>query len=614
MNGSDLESQGSAATSDLVEMITVGSTDQVNILVETLGTARWTPPFIASDRNQRWRAEKGNLTLVDDTVGRRDLADPNTLKEFILWGMENYPAERYALIFWDHGGGSVYGYGKDETNPENPSLGLDGIARGIGDALEVTGERFELIGFDTCLMATTELAEALHPYGRYLVASEELEPGHGWNYTPALQAIHDQPSITGDRLGQVIAEEFRAQAEAYSTDKAITLSVIDLAKIPPVVEAWQHFLDAMAPQIEEESGLRTLQRARRQAESYGGFADMVDLHDLAVKASSLAPDEAEVLISRIKEAVVYNLNSVGTPRASGLSIYFPDKGRQSAVAALSRYAATGFSKPYRAFLSDYVALALMETEPVQFQQSSPVATASEGRSTDYAVRIDPQQGDEVAAVYSILGLVNEEEPDDIILLAYDNAVEFDPETGEIADTFTEAVVTLNGHYVAMYLEEEGDRYDRYAIPIELNGEDVTLITLYDYETDEDLIVGAWPGIDAASQMAHKEIIQIKPGDRIKPLFEFYNEETGETGHYEGEEFTVEGDLSLGYTEIPEGIYLYGFHVIDFAGNDSFSDFTEVEVVWEIDEPIDGPIQEPEPIDGPIFDLPARCCRLAPATC
>ncbi len=581
MNGSDLESLGGgAATRDLAEMLKVGSNEQVNILVETLGTKKWTPSFISGDRNQRWRVEKGFLRLVDDTVGRRDLADPNTLKEFIRWGMEHYPAERYGLIFWNHGGGPVYGYGRDETNPTNPTLSLAGITQGIGDALAGTGEQFELIGFDTCLMGSTEVGAALSPYARYLVASEEVGPAHGWNFTPVLQALHDQPDMTGDRLGQIIADNFKEQAKIYGTDKWITLSVIDLGKIQSVVEAWQDFLAVIEPAIDQKDEVRALQEARQQAESYGGKADLVDLHDLVTKAASLAPAEAEAVASRVKEAVVYNMNSIATPRATGLSVYFPHKGTQSLERLLELYAGSGFSPTYQGFLSRYVAAALTETEPVQFIAEAPVASQVATRSTSYAVQVNPNQADEVAAVYSILGMINEEEPDDIILLSYDNAVDFDPETGEIADEFTDYAVTLNGHYVAMYLEEEGETYDRYAIPIELNGEDVTLMVLYDYETDEDVIVGAWPGLDEETHTAEKEIIQLKYGDRIKPLFEFYNPVTDETGHYEGEEFILWEELSLGYTELPEGLYLYGFHVVDFAGNESFSDFTEVEVVYE----------------------------------
>lgn len=625
MNGSDLETNGGHATRDLAEMVQVGSSDRVNVLVETLGTARWTPPFIAGDRNQRWRVAPGNLDLVDDTVGRRDVADPHTLRDFIVWGMKAYPAEKYALIFWNHGGGAVGGYGHDETNPQSPSLGLEGIRQGIHDALQGTGQQFELIGFDTCLLATTELAAALSPYGRYMVASEELEPGHGWSYTPVLQAVQADPDITGDRLGRVIADSYRQQAAEHETDKMITLSVVDLARVQAVVDALQQFLSAAAPALEQADGLRTLQGARSKAESYGSTYDMVDLADLAAKASALAPQQAEQLAASIKAAVVYNVNSEGTPRASGLSVYFPHKGKHNIEARLNRYERTGFAAPYREFIAGYAAATFADKEPVQLVEQKPAADPAENRSTRFSVQVRADQADQVAAVYSILGQRHPERPDDLILLSFDNAVEFAPQTGKIDDTFTDSVATLNGHFIAMYLEEEGEDYDRYAIPIKLNGQPVTLIALYDHKTDRDVVVGAWPGIDPASGMARKEIIRIKPGDKITPLFEFYNEKTDEEGHYEGDEFLVKGKLDIGYTEVPPGTYLYGFQVVDYAGNEAYSDFTEVEVTyadghrpagesWEADEqppretegaldltggpaPGGAPNPEPAPADG-----------------
>lgn len=284
---------------------------------------------------------------------------------------------------------------------------------------------------------------------------------------------------------------------------------------------------------------------------------------------------------------------MGNPRAAGLSLYFPHRGRDQVDLRLSVYGRSGFSGNYQEFLSRYAAVALSDQEPVQFAASQPNKAPAGDRSTQFSVHINPEQVDEVAGIYSILAIVNPEQPDDFILFSYDSSVDFDPETGELGDTFAETAVTLNGHYVAMYLEEEGETYDRYAIPIELNGVPMTLMVLYDYTADEDIILGAWPGIDSHSQMAAKELIRIRPGDKITPLFEFYNDTTGESGEYVGETFTVQGKLNLGYTEVPEGTYLYGFQVVDYAGNESFSDFIEVEVVYEEGYEPAGEYWEPE---------------------
>ena len=95
MNGSDLESEDGEATEDLCEMLAANISSQVNVLVETIGTKSWSKRLgIASDHTQRYKAEAGNLVLVDDSLGQLDCTSPDTLADFISWGAENYPANR----------------------------------------------------------------------------------------------------------------------------------------------------------------------------------------------------------------------------------------------------------------------------------------------------------------------------------------------------------------------------------------------------------------------------------------------------------------------------------------------------------------------------------------
>lgn len=297
-------------------------------------------------------------------------------------------------------------------------------------------------------------------------------------------------------------------------------------------------------------------------------------------AASLAPEEAAQLLAAIGEAVIYNINSVGTPRAAGLSIYFPHKGKHQIEARLDRYGQIAFSPAYRELITDYASATFADAEPVALASRAPVAESTGERSTRLSIQVEPEQAHRVATAYSFLAAYSEEEEDDLIILTLDNDVNFYPETGEIDDTFTGYVVALNDNYVAMYLEDEGEDFDRYAIPILLNGRAMDLIVLYNYNTGEDVIIGAWPGIDEETGIAPKEIIQIKPGDRIVPLFASYNPTTDEEGIYEGEEFIVKGQLSLEYFELPAGRYLYGFEVLDWAGNSAMSDLYEIIVEYE----------------------------------
>lgn len=145
MNGSDLESENGSATEDLYEMLAAKISGQVNVLVETVGTKNWSKRLgIASDHVQRYKAESGQLVLVDDSLGQLDCTAPDTLADFITWGAANYPANRYILLFWNHGAGPVYGFGYDENQSEDSVLTIDEIQA----AIRQSGVYFDIIGMD----------------------------------------------------------------------------------------------------------------------------------------------------------------------------------------------------------------------------------------------------------------------------------------------------------------------------------------------------------------------------------------------------------------------------------------------------------------------------------
>ena len=126
------------------------------------------------------------------------MTDPKTLTEFIQYCKKNFPANRNDLILWDHGGGSISGYGYDEIHKKSGSMTL----AGIHTALENAKTSFDFIGFDACLMATAENALMLNPYADYLIASEETEPGVGWYYTNWLSELGKNTSMPTIEIGK----------------------------------------------------------------------------------------------------------------------------------------------------------------------------------------------------------------------------------------------------------------------------------------------------------------------------------------------------------------------------------------------------------------------------
>jgi hypothetical protein len=90
------------------QMAAVGSTAQVNIIAQVakLGNGTGGQPW--RDKVFRYRISQNMMfspTTAIATLGRTDMGDPATLKDFLKWGATNYPADHYMLVMWGHGQG-----------------------------------------------------------------------------------------------------------------------------------------------------------------------------------------------------------------------------------------------------------------------------------------------------------------------------------------------------------------------------------------------------------------------------------------------------------------------------------------------------------------------------
>lgn len=167
----------------------------------------------------------------------------------------------------------------------------------------------------------------------------------------------------------------------------------------------------------------------------------------------------------------------------------------------------------------------------------------------------------------------------LLMLEYDHYVNMDWETGQLQDDFTGEWLTWDGNFISLNVVNQDDDYVLFAMPAILNGEEVDILIYFDWETETFEVFGAWRGIGEATGMPDKNFIRIKPGDEIIPLYEYYIEETDEEGYTEGELFTVGEEIRLEYDWLPEGDYLYGFAIVDYAGNETYSDFVEIEFTY-----------------------------------
>ncbi|MBP3952643.1 clostripain-related cysteine peptidase [Bacillus suaedae] len=581
LNGTDLESTVDeetnelygAGSSDLDEMMEIGSSENLNVIVQTGGTKQWLNEEIDPTQNQVWQVEEGSLTNLAD-IGNQSIGNPQTLTDFIVWTIHNFPAEKYVLNLWNHGGGPLGGFGVDEVN-DLDHLSLKELHTALQDAYDQTGVIFEVIGFDACLMASLEVAYTVSPFGNNLVASEELEPGHGWNYAAILDGLIQNPSMDGSALGKVIADGFYEQAEEQDTDDTVTLSVTDLSKIDAVLNALDDLMEVATPDLQTPSDRNMISGSLSKAESYGGgsanegYSDLFDLGHFARNMTKDYP-EADLLLTAIKEAVVYKVNGETRQYGEGLSIYFPFKDKQNFSQNLSTYFEFEFSEDYGTFIREYTSGLSNETDTINIEDLST------GDDDVFTVQISENDYESIEHIYSTLGYYLDENETEILHLGMDNNVIYDPDTGIVEDNFTGWWPGLNGQLVSLNVKEETDAYNRYSIPVVLNGKDVSIITSWFWDDSQEAggyyeIHGAWRGLLPDTNMPDKNLITIKPGDEIIPLFEYTNEETDEAGVMEGEPFIVENELILEDVEVPAGAYVYQFYITDYAQNELYTE-------------------------------------------
>ncbi len=351
MCGTDLESKYGMGTSDLQEMLGADLGDKVNLLVYTGGCNQWKNNIISSSVNQIYQVVDGKLKALDKDAGSVSMTNPDTLVDFIKYCDKKFPANRNMLIFWDHGGGSISGYGYDEKFARTGSMNLAEINQALKEA-DVT---FDFIGFDACLMATLETALMLTPYADYMIASEETEPGVGWYYTDWLTALGKNTSMPTIEIGKNIVDDFVDTCATKCKGQKTTLSVVDLAELEMTVPEELKAFSKSASELIKDNEYQTVSDARYNTREFAQ-SSAIDQVDLAHLAQNLGTEEGKNLAEALLSAVKYNRTSSNMTNAYGLSIYFPYKKASSVDEMVDTYEAIGMDDDYARCIQEFASL------------------------------------------------------------------------------------------------------------------------------------------------------------------------------------------------------------------------------------------------------------------
>lgn len=360
MIGTDLESKEGQASSNIQEMMTIGSTPNMNVVIQTGGankpaTSTAAPGSVESinwTNIQRYVVEQGSIALVpggdlgpdNATNPSLDMGNQQTLSDFVKWGVSNYPAQKYIVVLWDHGGGVNSGVGSDEITKH--SITTPQISNALQQVVTSQKVQFEIVGFDACLMATAEVAASLINTAKYMVSSEDLEPGGGWDWNGFLNYVTNNSSATGLQIGTAIVDSYVKKMTTTQTannrqEQIVTLSVVDLSKIQAVIDTTNTFAQALSGITMDAPTWKQIAQARLHSLDWvtsALFSQAYDLVDMmvfsqnvvnGVKANGVAypavTSAGNNLALAIQSAVVYKNATNESPDsiATGLTVYFP---------------------------------------------------------------------------------------------------------------------------------------------------------------------------------------------------------------------------------------------------------------------------------------------------
>ncbi len=588
--GSNLESGAGAATADIQELMNVKLPENVKIVIETGGSSAWQNDFVDASTIDRYVYDSNGLQPIEKDP-LTSMGSEETLSGFLTFAKENYPAKKTGFIFWNHGGGSVNGAEFDE-NFDLDALTLDEMHAAFGANYDLSTENppFDMIGFDTCLMATVDTANAFSDIGKYLVASQEVEPGNGWYYTGWADALGKNPAMDGAELGKAICDTYAQGCEIVGTADDMTLSVTNLSKVAGLLTAYNDFgKEALASACADPAFFSDFSRVAVATENYGGntkeqgFTNMVDLGSLASKSAQILPQTSSTVLSALQSCVEYKVNGPYREDSNGLSCYYSyngdiddlngyiNEGAGDAFKYFYAYGLTGkLSDAGMKYIEDmnYESLPALETLESQGWDNHALDVDSNGAAT---LTLGKKAADILSGIYMQLYYVDPDN-DALLLLGSDDDVITDWENGVFKDNFRGVWGAIDGHLVYMELNYEGDGYNLYSVPVLLNGEEYNLSVVYNFDKASYEIQGARKPIDD-SGMADKNLIHLSAGNVISTIH-YMTEISGNSDEMKpvvGDEFTISSDTSFKEVDLGDGKFLQVFEMRDMQGNTAYSD-------------------------------------------
>lgn len=622
MCGADLQEAG---CEDLVEMAEVEAGNAINVVVLAGGAREWASEDLKGNSRTLAVIRDGYFEKLEDW-GQASMGNPESLEEFLSYGLTEYPADRMIVVLWDHGAGSEGGVCFDET-ADDDSLTvteIDGVLNSVEDS--VPDCHINIFGCDACMMATYEMAAMLshHNIG-YYVASEELEPGTGWDYTAWLDLLKQDPDIADPDLCGAIVESFMETGLSNDPDDYLTLSAVKLSEVAALESSMEKFAAIMAGQV-QGGNLSAVRRGRSRMYTFGSFADASwDMVDLGAVLDAYAQFDSETATEakrNLSKAVIASLQTDNLDTCCGLSILLPQDTAESFDEYRAGFDLSAVIPNWVAFVSDYVAELTGGSTHITAASTGQLTGGSlfsgsfvnasacsfgglqwDDETNSYGEEIEME---EVAITDADQGFTAVLSPEDLANLDYVEGmllmdisddemtayVDFglmqnnliDWQSGTIVSLYDGTWPVFGGQPVPLYDQTNNEHSRRSLIPVKLNGEFTYLVVVFPAGSNEGRVIGANAGYDE-NGLPIRNTTRLRSGDEIIPVYTMYVDVEGqedlEEMEFDGEKIIWEDGMAVTYedlsdeTETTEMLFCFVFN--DIFGEDAMSELISFEI-------------------------------------
>lgn len=615
--GSDLESSYGCGTADLREMIEgYNGNECVNIIVQTGGSYFWHNYQVTADRCQRFRVTKNTIELIDDKVGDRAMNDPKTLSDFIDYSVKSYPADRYGLVLWNHGGGSAGGFSYDEKHGDDMMS-----MTSFGEALKAVGVKFDFIGFDACLMGGFETCLAVAPYTKYLIASQESEPGCGWYYKDWLSQLSTSPSTPITELGKTIIDTYIEKAYEYDPSTYSTLGLFDTEKVVSELLPLVNEMSLSYTKSLSAGDFKKLSKARSELKEMVSEEDYVDLYSVAES------DKNEALKNALAESTVYFSATENGEGDNGLSIYYPYHDLSHIDNVNDAYETYDYDIDFDDFIDMFANI--MAAGQILLDDGSDESEYDDCGWFDLLDVIDEEDDlsildelfeDDRYKKYTgeyfskndndfkqlevkesngsfILEMTDKdwENISDVTLTCIadyedfyidfgeDDYYDFD-ENGNLIVGYDQTWVALDGCIVPFYFENHYETDDYFLtsgyVPCMYNDKESEIVVAWDTNHPEGYVAGV-RSTYSNSMISSRGMIQPQSGDKFSPLYDVYDTDMNfvKSVTLDDEVITVKDTIKVSYEDVTEQLgntYIY-YTITDIFNNESYTESIDYRV-------------------------------------